>query len=294
MVALTGEAKKKNIKGGVGRRGRHCDARKELFERIQAGEIGDVLELRAYRNAGPTGSAAGGPKPDGMSELEYQIRHFHAFLWASGGAVSDFLIHNLDESCWMKNDWPVEVEASGGRHYRGDNVDQNFDNYNMEYTFGDGTKLFLRGRTIPGCYNKFASYVVGSKGSAIISTASHSPARSRIFKGYNFTKENMIWAYPQPEASPYQLEWNDLIQAIRQDQPYNEVDRGAEASLIVSMGRMAAHTGQLITRDQMLNCEHEFAPTVAELTLDSQAPLQVGPNGKYPVPLPGLVKRREY
>ncbi len=37
----------------------------------------------------------------------YQIANFHSFLWLSGGAVSDFLIHNIDESCWMKNDWPV-------------------------------------------------------------------------------------------------------------------------------------------------------------------------------------------
>ena len=27
-----------------------------------------------------------------ISELMYQIQRFHAFLWASGGAVSDFLI----------------------------------------------------------------------------------------------------------------------------------------------------------------------------------------------------------
>ena len=94
--------------------------------------------------------------------------------------------------------------------------------------------------------------------------------------------------------NPYQLEWDDLIAAIRQDAPYNEVKRGAEASLITSMGRMAAHTGQVITRDQMLNCAHEFAPDVDKLTLTSPAPLQAGPNGKYPVPLPGLVKRQEY
>jgi hypothetical protein len=57
---------------------------------------------------------------------------------------------------------------------------------------------------------------------------------------------------------------------------------------------MAAHTGQLITRDEMLNCEHEFAPDVDKLALNSPAPLQALPNGKYPVPLPGLVKKREY
>ena len=63
--------------------------------------------------------------------------------------------------------------------------------------------------------------------------------------------------------------------AIRRDRPYNEVRRGAEASLVTAMGRMAAHTGQMITRDQMLRSEHEFAPTVDRLTLRFAAPLQL-------------------
>ena len=294
MLKLGELSVQKNLKVGVGLMCRHCKSRQALKDRIEAGEIGDILELRAYRMAGPTGSAATRPKPADMSELMYQIKRFHAFLWASGGAYSDFLIHNIDESCWMKGAWPVQAEGAGGRHYRGDDVDQNFDNYNVEYTFGDGTKLMLRGRTMAGCYPKFASFAQGTKGSAVISTAGHVPARCRIYKGYNHTKQNLTWAYPQPELNPYQLEWDDLIAAIRQDQPYNEVKRGAEASLITSMGRMAAHTGQVITRDQMLNCEHEFAPDVDKLTLTSPAPVQADSNGKYSVPLPGLVKRQEY
>ena len=90
------------------------------------------------------------------------------------------------------------------------------------------------------------------------------------------------------------LEWDDLIDAIRNDTPYNEVKRGAQASLVTSMGRMAAHTGQVITYDQMLGCEHEFAPDVDKLTLDSPAPLQASSDGRYPIPLPGLNKKREY
>ena len=194
----------------------------------------------------------------------------------------------------MKDAWPVQAEGSGGRHFRLDDVDQNFDNYNVEYTFADGTKLFLRGRTMSGCYRKFASYAHGTKGSAIISTASHTPAKCRIYKGHNFTADELTWAFGQPEPYPYQVEWDDLTNAIRKDLPYNEVVRGAEASLITSMGRMAAHTGQLITRDEMLNCEHEFAPDVDKLTFDSDAPVQADPNGKYPVPQPGLTKTREY
>ncbi len=108
------------------------------------------------------------------------------------------------------------------------------------------------------------------------------------------TMENLIWRFPQPEPNPYQLEWDDLIDAIRNDIPYNEVERGAVSSMISSMGRMAAHTGQIITYDQILNCEHEFAPDVDKLTNDGPAPLLLDSDGKYPVPQPGILKNREY
>jgi hypothetical protein len=60
------------------------------------------------------------------------------------------------------------------------------------------------------------------------------------------------------------------------------------------MGRMAAHTGQEITFDDFLNSEHEFAPDVDKLTMDSPPPLASDAEGKYPVPQPGLKKDREY
>jgi predicted dehydrogenase len=294
IIELNKQAIEKNLKVGVGLMCRHCKARQELFERIQDGEIGEINMLRAYRMAGPTGSAACGPMDAGDNELLYQIRNFHGFLWLSGGAVSDFLIHNIDESCWMKNAWPTEAIAIGGRHYRGSQVDQNFDNYSIEYTFDDGAKLFVDGRTMPGCKSEFASYAHGSKGMAVISTASHTPAKPRIYAGQAMDKDKLQWAFPQPEPNPYQVEWDDLIAAIREDKPYNEVDRGAMASLVTSMGRMAAHTGQRITLKQMQNLKHEFAPGIDKLTMDSPSPLQAGPDGKYPVPMPGLVKDREY
>ncbi|MFO1064647.1 MAG: Gfo/Idh/MocA family oxidoreductase [Pirellulales bacterium] len=294
MLELAQKSVAKNMKVGVGLMCRHCSARQELHDRIQGGEIGDIILMRAYRMAGPTGSAATGKKPENMSELLYQINRFHAFLWASGGAFSDFLIHNIDECCWMKEDWPVEAKGSGGRHYRGDTVDQNFDSYSVEYTFGDGTKLFLNGRTIPDCHNEFASYAHGTKGSAVISTAAHTPAKCKIYKSQKFAKDQVSWQYPPDEPNPYQLEWNHLIAAIREDKPYNEVERGVKASVVTSMGRMACHTGQVITYDDMLNCEHEFAPEVDKLTMTSDAPLKANAEGKYPVPQPGIVASREY
>jgi len=292
MLALAEESEKKNLKVGVGLMVRHCKSRQELYSRIRSGELGDLMLLRAYRLGGPGGNA--GPKPAELSELLYQIQRFHGFMWASGGLFSDYNIHQIDECCWMKDAWPVKAHATGGRHFRGNSLDQNFDNYSVEYTFPDGTKFFFIGRTEAGCHAEFASYAHGTKGSGVISTNVHTPGKCRVYRGQNMTRENLAWAFPQPEPNPYQLEFDDLIHAIRQNLPYNEVKRGAIASLVTSMGRMAAHTGQVITYEDMLNCQHEFAPDVDKMTMDSPAPLQLTANGRYPVPEPGVKTDREY
>ena len=292
MLALAEQAEKLNLKAGVGLMVRHCRARQALLERIKGGEIGDITLLRACRMG--RGGGQTGPKPEGMSELLFQIQRFHSFMWASGGVFSDYNIHQIDECCWMKGSWPVKAMGLGGRHYRGNTVDQNFDIYSIQYIFEDGTRLLFDGRCMPGCHDEFASYADGTKGCAIISTSSHTPGRCRTFKGHNITRADMLWAFPQPEKSPYQLEWDDLMEAIRKDQKYNEVSRGAIASLVTSMGRMTAHTGQMITYEDMLNCPHEFAPGVDKLTMKSEAPLQLASNGKYPVPEPGIKRDREY
>ncbi len=170
MLELNKKAIEKNLKVAVGLMCRHCKARQELFDRIQNGEVGDLTMLRAYRMAGPTGSAAAPPNDGSLSELMYQIKNFHGFLWLSGGAVSDFLIHNIDESCWMKNDWPVKAIGMGGRHYRGEYVDQNFD------TYCDGVHVRRRHQTVgrrpndAGMQTEFASFAHGTKGLAVIST----------------------------------------------------------------------------------------------------------------------------
>jgi predicted dehydrogenase len=294
MFDLADASERQNLKVGVGLMCRHCSARRELATRIKDGKIGDLIMLRAYRLAGPTASAFSEPKPEGISELLYQIQRFHSFLWASGGAYSDFLIHNIDECCWMKDAWPISAKSNGGRHYRGNYVDQNFDAYTTEFTFADGAKLLLEGRTMEGCQQEFASYAHGSRGSAIISQSGHTPCRARTFRGQNFVNADVTWRFGPQEPDPYQLEWDHLLDAIRRNQAYNEVRRGTEASLITAMGRMSAHTGRIITRDQMLACPHEFGPQVDRLSFDSPAPLQLASDNKYPVPKPGILRDREF
>ncbi len=293
MLALAADSEKKNLKVGVGLMSRHCPARLEMIDQLRAGRIGEIIAMRTYRMHGPAGSFASKANDGKLSDLLYQIRRFHSFIWASGGAYSDFYIHNIDECCWYKDAWPVSAQALGGRQYRGDFVDQNFDTYSVEYTFDDGAKLLLDGRSIDGCYNEFSSFVHGAKG---MTYNSGPGARGKccIYKGQKAADNEIVWkSSPGPE-SPYQMEWIALIDAIRGDKPYNEARRGAEASLVSSMGRMAAHTGKVITYQQILNLDHELAPNVDKLTMDSPAPLLADAHGKYPVPQPGIVTTREY
>ncbi|HPM82581.1 MAG TPA: gfo/Idh/MocA family oxidoreductase, partial [Candidatus Anammoximicrobium sp.] len=178
MLALAEQSAQKGLKVGVGLMCRHCKARWELLDRIRDGQIGDITLLKTYRLVGPAGFC--GPKPAEMSELLYQVQQYLSFLWASGGLVHDYTSHNIDECCWMKGAWPVRAQGSGGRCHRGDAVDQNFDHYSVEFTFADGTNLFMNARNMAGCYGEFASYAHGTKGSAVISTFMHTPAKCRI------------------------------------------------------------------------------------------------------------------
>ncbi|MGI8605193.1 MAG: Gfo/Idh/MocA family protein [Verrucomicrobiales bacterium] len=294
MLELSKKADEKNLKCGVGLMVRHCKSRQELFKRIKDGEIGDLTFLRSYRMHGPVASCFSTRKPPEKNEVLWQIERFHSFLWASGGLFSDFYIHFIDECCWMKDAWPVRAHALGGRHFRGEYVDQNFDTYAVEYTFGDGTVFQFNGRTIIGCKDQSASYVHGTKGLGVVSHSGHTPGRCRTYKGFNMKRENELWAFPQPEPNPYDLEWEDLIDAIKNNKPYNEVPRGVEASVVTSMGRMAAHTGRDVTYDEMLNCPHEFAPGIDSLTEAGPAPILPNADGKYPQPEPGKKKDREY
>jgi hypothetical protein len=119
---------------------------------------------------------------------------------------------------------------------------------------------------------------------------------SSTYKGQNPGRKEMLWQSKDipGEEDPYQNEWNDLIYAIRNNQPYNEVQHGVDASVTSSMGRMAAHTGQIVTFEDMLNAKQEFAPDCDKWTMDSPPPIKADASGHYPVPQPGRVTKREY
>jgi predicted dehydrogenase len=301
MLKLAQDASAKNLKVGVGLMSRHSRALQELAKRVQDGQIGEIILQRGYRMDGPGGYFRSLPKPSGITDLLYQVKRFHSFIWASGGCYNDFYIHIIDHLSWMKDQWPAKAQALGGRHYKVSPggvpyVDQNFDTYSVEYTYPDGTKFFFDGRCMTGCQEIYSSHLHGTKGMGIASSHGDCGLPSSLYKSQMANAADLIWEsqVAPDERDPYQNEWNDLMDAVRDDKPYSEVERGVQASLVSSMGRMAAHTGREVTFDEMLNCGDEFAPNVYKFTMDSPAPLLADASGRYPVPQPGIVTNREY
>jgi len=326
ILAANEEAKKLNLKVGVGLMCRHSEARIELKDRIDNGELGELLYLKAVRMQGRLigwDKRKEETKDKDMSDLMYQIKNFHGFLWLSGGVYSDFNIHNIDECCWMKGMWPVKAMGLGGRHYRGDEIDQNLDSYSVEYTFPDDTKLYFQGRSMNKCYQEFASHANGTKGYALISGPGGHASQARIHKGQG-PKSELSWIFgqqtvsqkpkfvsgfdrvrgklvtetapisplaggrPRRENSAYVDEWDHLLDAIVNDKPYNEVERGVAASVVTSMGRMASHVGREVTYDEMLNCSHDFCAGIDDIVDgDSPSPLLAKADGSYAIPQPG-------
>ena len=277
-------SEKKNLKVGVGFMWRHSEGRKEAIRRIHDGMIGNVHTLRIYRVHGPVHCP---PRPKDSNEIAFQLQHPNSFNWVSSGFFIDWHCHNIDVACWTKGAWPVSAQGFGGRCY--EQAGNQFDHYTVEYTFADGTKLFVFSRHMNNCWQTYSDYAHGSKGSAITMAALGQP-KCKIYKSHNMVPEDMIWQYGKNEPNPYRVEWQLLLDAIRQNKPHNEARRAGEAEVAALMGRVATHSGQLITWDMIMNSNFQFVKDIDNMTFETPAPIHNGPDGIYPAPQPGITK----
>lgn len=281
VLAAAEEAKKKNLKVGVGLQRRHQPSYLEAIDRYRNGEIGDLITLRCYWNGGPPAKT---PFARGeLSELEYQVRNWYFFNWLSGDHICEQHVHNLDVCNWIKQGHPVEAQGMGGRQVRtGKEFGNIFDHHAVEFTYADGTKMFSQCRQIPGCASQVAESAHGTRGvltldgqRAEISAGGKQKWRVSVGKsGYS--------------NSAYQLEHDALFAAIRNDTPYSEAEYGATSTMTAILGRMATYSGQRVKWDQAM--QFAEAMTSDAEAWDSAAPVKANANGRYAIAVPGKTK----
>lgn len=281
-VLATGEdATNKNLKVAGGLMSRHYPPLEKAVQRIHDDAIGKVITCWAYREHGPVGLK---PRRSGESELEHQIRNYSCFTWMNGSFLLDWLIHNLDVCCWVKDAWPVKAQGQGGRQVR-TKKDQLFDHYAVEYEFSDGTRLFAQGRHMTGCWGFFGNIVHGANGCSVLGEGI---AKPRIYPEHQRDGVEPIWQGEGSYGSAYQKEHDLLFDAIRKDVPFNESRRSAYAAMTGILGRMAAETGQMITWEDALASDVELAPGLDTMTMQSEAPVKPDADGNYPIAMPGV------
>ena len=287
LLRAAEEAERKGVKIMAGLQCRHSPARKALIDQIRSGAMGDITLIRANRLGGTGWLRDQGPKAnDLLSQLEFGRVQLY---WVGSGHMVDYLIHQIDECCWIKDAWPVEAVGFGGRVPGSRDCGQNLDVYSIEYTFADGAKAFCGFRRINGTRTDFATYIHGTKCAAQFSGNVHAATVHR-FKDQRIDKDNIAWTPEADKASPWQYEWNDFINNIRHDRPHNEARRAVYSDLTTLMGRAACHTGQTVTWEQMMKSDFQFCDHLDRLSADSPAPVKAGEGGQFPIPIPGLWK----
>jgi predicted dehydrogenase len=280
-VLKTGKlAQEKNLKVAGGLMSRHSKPLADAIDRIHDGMIGNVITCWAYREHGPVGFS---PRQPGMSELAHQISNYSNFTWLNGSFIVDWLIHNIDVCCWVKNEWPVSVQGQGGRQVRPE-PDQLFDHYGAEYSFADGTRMFAQGRHVANCFEFFGDIIHGTTGSAVLGEGISNP---RIYKGHKREAADILWQHDGRGFDAYQYEHDLLFDAIRNDKPYNETERCAKTCMTAIMGRMACESGKTVTYEEAIASNLELAPGLDNLKWEDKAPVMPDDKGQYPVAKPG-------
>lgn len=229
-------AKKKGLAIVAGTQRRHEDSYRETMKRIHDGAIGDVVSMRAYWNQGGLWSVNRTPE---MSDLEWQMRNWLYFTWLSGDHIVEQHIHNIDVCLWACQKTPLSAVALGGREVRTSPAFGHiFDHFAVEFDMGDDVKIHSYCRQQDGTAGNVSEFIVGTKGK------SNPNGRIMGENPYRYDAEN--------KENPYMVEHRDLIASIRSGNPLNEGRQVAESVLAAIMGRLAAYTGQVVTREQAL------------------------------------------
>ncbi len=275
VLASAAEAKKKNLKVGVGFQRHHQNGYIESIKRIQDGAVGEIQLLRCYWDGG---SRDGVERLPGEGEMHYQIRNWYYFTWLSGDHIVEQHVHNIDVCNWIKGTHPVRAQGMGGRQVR--NAKRHghiFDHHMVEFEYEDGTRMLSQCRQIPGCWSTVSEHVLGTKGSA------------DLIAGRNLfvIKGSTPWRFGEKAGrkDAYQQEHDDLFHAIRNNEPFNEAEWAALSTMTGILGRMCTYSGQKLEWAEAMESKMELVPNPC--SWDTQPPVLPDAAGFYPVAMPG-------
>lgn len=274
VLAAAAEAKKKDLKVGVGLQRHHSAGYLETIKRLHDGAIGDIHTMRIYWNSDSPWTK---PRKPGMTEMEYQLRNWYNFVWICGDHICEQHVHNLDVAHWVKNALPVKANGMGGRTgEKGLGFGEIFDHHAVEFEYADGSRVFSQCRRVTGAWNSVSEHAQGTKG--VCDVSAH-----RID-----AKGKPIWRYKGREKDAYQVEHDDLFAAIREGKHYNEAENAAGSTMMAIIGRMCTYSGLELRWEDALQSTRSVMPK--EFAMDALPPTLPDAEGYYKLAHEGVTK----
>jgi len=262
VLDLVKKSQAKGLKIAAGTQRRHQAGYIETIKQMKDGLIGDITAARVYWN-GTTPWF--NQRPKDMKDARYQFLNWYHYVWLCGDHICEQHVHNLDVANWAMGAVPIKAVGMGGPSNRpvGDakNVGHIFDHFAIEYEYPNGAIVQSYCRQIDGCVNNISEEFVGTKG------------RVRTSPGnYYFNGKELVGG---GETDPYVQEHIDLIKAIRDNKPLNELENVANSTFTAILGRMATYSGKALKWDEVLHgakwFEDTFPKNLTSLDQDLEA-----------------------
>ncbi len=242
---------------------RHASAYAEMINRIQRGDIGELITVQLYYLS----SSVPIITRNNVSDDEVRIRNHFYFNALSGGILLDQGIHILDICNWVLKGHPLNAVGRGNTRARTE-IGDTFSNYQVAYQYPNNVNVSIHTTQLGHQFGDVCCRFIGTNGIA-----------EAHYSGGVFINGDNKWdsgiarsestVTPQQKAagvflsSLHDADANKekaFINSIETGNFLNEIQSGAESTLTAILGREAAVTQKTMTWDEVYRSNKKIDP----------------------------------
>ena len=266
-------ADEKKLKVVVGLQRRYERKYRETVARVREGLAGDIIGGQVYWNGGSIWYR--GRQKD-QNELQFQVNNWYHFNWLCGDHICEQHVHNIDVANWMLDKLPESAFGVGGRQNRvPGQPSEIYDHHAVNFTYPGGVKIASQCRQFPGGDGRVNEEFQGTKATVKIGEITDYAGK-------------VLWRFEGDNPNPYQVEHDELHDAIRSDKPLNNAYYGVTSSFSAVLARNATYTGKQWGFQQAMNLKNQTMPE--NLSWESKSPVEPDKDGNYKIPMPADYK----
>src|SRR5262249_10253046 len=252
-VIAAGKKAQGKVSIHIGFQKRYDEGYRGMIERIHAGDIGDIILGQTFYY---TNDLDRKNKP-GTSDLEARIRNWVFDRALSGDILVEQNIHILDVVNWALKTHPVKAQGVCGRALRKEveGVPADYlcsDHFILTYTYpsavGDVHISFNSNQFKNKGYRQSGERFFGSKGASdSLQSGPATISLNQVQEGQKVADKIDTGKVDLDVAVGTKMK--ALVESIKSGKFDNQCEQGADTTLTVILGRMAAYSGKEVTWD---------------------------------------------